>query len=313
MNTNTATVPTEIRRQAEKSLYRQTRLILLLKAVLFAATQMPGQSASQTAPRPPFQPPQGAKEALECRRESIEPAQRTRQRMAEVAACSVDDRQLSQVLARKGSVVVDARSTTAREHIRIPDSLPISASELRYRDALRRMPLLLVGDGKDDATLLEQCVLLRQSNFQSVAVLRGGLATWAGAGQPVIAKADALDGLQRMNADELLRASLETGNTILLGPDTYEFRKLLRNTVGVASLEPGAIAAALSKTPHARAAVIVSTAPLSAESLRALSAQTRMPVYNFSGDSIRFEAYLRTQLAIWKRAEGGERVHCPGL
>jgi hypothetical protein len=38
-----------------------------------------------------------------------------------------------------------------------------------------------------------------------------------------------------------------------------------------------------------------------------------MPVYNFSGDSIRFEAYLRTQLAIWKRAEGGERVHCPGL
>jgi rhodanese-related sulfurtransferase len=275
---------------------------------------LPSLAAAQAIPV--AQPARQPNESLQCRIEDVPPSQRTAQRAAADNQCLLNPAKLASVLQKPGIVVVDTRSRGAQDGARIPNALATTVSELRHQPALRKSPLLLIGDGKDDTALLEQCAFLKVNGFANVNVLRGGIVTWVRAERPLIAQTSVVADLPRLSDGDLLQASLRGDKLILLAPTAKSFAPLLTNAVQLSSTEPAQIAAALKQPRGKRtfdAAVLVTDNALADAELKSAAAATPATLFAYAGSAKAFERFLRTQVALWKRADGGQRIRCPGL
>lgn len=106
-------------------------------------------------------------------------------------------------------LLVDVRSAKDFAVASIPGSLNLGLQSLASHLAAKSSSgVVLVGDGKNTARLLRQCVLLRDRGLAHVEVLDGGLPAWRRAGGAVAGDVSGLDGpLQLSDRDlhELLR------------------------------------------------------------------------------------------------------------
>ncbi len=281
----------------------------ILMVLISCTIGLPLLSVAQTALRKEA-------ETLQCRIDTLAPGQRVAARARADAACAIDVKRLAQLMAKAETVIVDVRAASPQQRSRIPNAISLQPSDVRLQPGLRKTPLVLVGDGKDDASLIEQCLFLKGNGFADVSVLQGGVVSWAGAGRPLIADGITPSDLQRLSQAELLKAALTGDKLILVAPGAKGFSTLLSNTTPLTSDAPDQIAAATHKTPPGRkfdAAIVVTSHQLSDDALKQASASARAPLFAFAGDARAFEGFLRGQLAIWQRAEGGERIRCPGL
>jgi rhodanese-related sulfurtransferase len=108
----------------------------------------------------------------------ITPAQPKAASTAAESASFIATGELARTLVASHGMLVDIREP-ARYHLGSIDGAanwPVSI--LRTFSSLRAKPIVLAGNGSDDATVLQAALELRQAGFQSVKVLRGGIRRW---------------------------------------------------------------------------------------------------------------------------------------
>lgn len=96
----------------------------------------------------------------------------------ELAAMRADDEELA---------VLDTRDVGAHSNGHVPESCPVPAPELEWRlgGLLRRRAVRVVVVGDDDLAAHRAAHAVRRRGFTNVAVLAGGVESWAGAGYDV--------------------------------------------------------------------------------------------------------------------------------
>lgn len=100
--------------------------------------------------------------------------------------CWIDAKAL-QTASWQSALVVDARRSGELEGVHLPEAIRLRRSELDgVLHSARELPVLLVGSGLDDASLLPLCARLAEGRGAPVAVLGGGLPTWLAAGRALL-------------------------------------------------------------------------------------------------------------------------------
>lgn len=256
--------------------------------------------------------------SMQCRIETVRPASQGAARASRDRSCGLEAAALSARLARPGVVVVDVRGTAQRQHSRIPNAWVLDVAQVRRQSVLRSVPLVLVGEGVDDALLLEQCGWLRENGFGDVAVLRAGIVSWIKAGQPVLWERMAPTQVQRLTAAQLLQMTLAGDKLFLVTPEAAQFATLLSHATRLtqaSAQEVGEVVAkagASGAVAKADAVVVISERPWSDEQIRQASSASKLPLFVYSGSAAAFDAFVRDQALMWRRGEGNTQVRCPG-
>lgn len=90
---------------------------------------------------------------------------------------------------------IDVRPLTETRLVQLPGALSIPLNDVRGKQFLKDMPLVLVGSGRDDGEVAQACGELRESGFHQVQALRGGVRAWIAGGRSVLGDAAALQAL----------------------------------------------------------------------------------------------------------------------
>lgn len=117
--------------------------------------------------------------------------------------CLVSLSATDKLRTQKNFSFVDVRSPAEFERYRIAGSINIPLHLVKTKEFLKKIPVVLVNDGRSTTELEKTCSELKQAGFERVSVLDGGLFTWS-------ANKRALEGdpveqtkLNRMSAAEL--------------------------------------------------------------------------------------------------------------
>ncbi len=95
-------------------------------------------------------------------------------------------------------LLVDVRGPADHTRLRIPGSLGLPLAFLESKRFLKGRPLILVGDGFQNAALVDACRRLRQSGLDA-AILDGGVPAWSSKGYPLEGDRLALAALRRVS------------------------------------------------------------------------------------------------------------------
>ncbi len=102
------------------------------------------------------------------------------------SACEVDADALGQA-PWSAALLVDLRRSSELDGVHIPNAIRLRRPELDSLHASADdLPVLLLGSGLDDAALRPLCVRLAARRTAPVALLRGGVPAWAGAGRSLL-------------------------------------------------------------------------------------------------------------------------------
>jgi len=102
------------------------------------------------------------------------------------SACEVDADALGQA-PWSAALLVDLRRSSELDGVHIPNAIRLRRPELdSLRASAAGLPVLLLGSGLDDAALRPLCVRLAARRTAPVALLRGGVPAWAGAGRSLL-------------------------------------------------------------------------------------------------------------------------------
>jgi len=120
---------------------------------------------------------------------------------------------------RPGALLVDVRQRSDYGSYHIDAALNASLGDLHGKPYWRAKPIVLVGSGKAERELYMECSRLKQQGYRDVAVLRGGLASWIAAGQPLAGHAPSLAEATRLTPDEFWQESQDPDNLVLLSKE----------------------------------------------------------------------------------------------
>ncbi len=137
--------------------------------------------------------PSGAQPEAECQ---IPEAQRARD-----AHCYIGPSEIDPWMARPSALVVDVRSPDAYSAVRIPGSVRLPLAGVASDAALRRRPIVLVGELLDGPSLESLCASVREEGAE-MAILDGGLASWARSGRGLEGRPDAVVSVGLLRPDE---------------------------------------------------------------------------------------------------------------
>lgn len=121
-------------------------------------------------------------------------------------SCLVSLSATDKLRAQKGFSFVDVRSPAEFDRYRIAGSINIPLHLVKTKEFLKKLPVVLVNDGRSTTELEKTCAELKQIGFERVSILDGGLFAWytnkrALEGDPV-----AQSKLNRMSAEELFES-----------------------------------------------------------------------------------------------------------
>jgi len=259
---------------------------------------------------------QAEHERLQCRIDTTLPAQRAKARAHADSACALAPSMLADRLRAKNATVIDVRVGLQQHRSRIPGAWVLQPSELRRYESLRTYPLILVGDGKDDSELFEQCVFLKENGFKQVSVLKGGVLSWVKEGQAFLTNDISVQDLQRLSQADLLRASLAADKLILVAPDAKPLVAVLSGSQLLDAVTPKTIALAVNKAKvnqQYAAVIVVGAHAWPTDVVEAFTKASSLPLFVFYGEASAFDDYVKRQAQIWSRAQGSTQLQCPGV
>ena len=129
---------------------------------------------------------------------------------------------------------------------------------------MRSASLVVIGNGKDDAALFDQCAALREAGYKNLSVLAGGLNSWQANGGEVVADQQTIQSLPRLSAREFLQRVVAKDATILLAPESKGVAALVKEAIAIPSVDAAHIAAGAQQGRPGLPIVIVSASCTSA-------------------------------------------------
>ncbi len=135
--------------------------------------------------------------------------------------CLVSLSSVDKLRTQKEFNFVDVRSPAEYDHYRIAGSINIPLHLVKTKEFLKQTSIVLVNDGRNTVELEKTCGELKQSGFESVAILDGGLFAWHTSKRALEGDPIEQSKLNRMSAEELFEVrALENWSVIDLSvPD----------------------------------------------------------------------------------------------
>jgi rhodanese-related sulfurtransferase len=228
---------------------------------------------------------------------------------------------VSAVLAarqRQNAIMIDVRQSADYEAFHIDGALNASFSDLHSKSYWRNMAAVLVGSGKAERELYEECTRLKQLGYKDVTVLRGGMPTWLAANQPVMGRAPSAWQLARLSASEFWLESRNPDNLVVLGKGQEAMQSDIPFSVVLPQLTAAALRttlerrrAALKNAPLASVIVAADAATPAHEIEQLQQAMLPIPVLVYTDTREAFVMQLAAQKALWlAQARGPKQPAC---
>lgn len=257
-----------------------------------------------------------------CRRNDAALSKTAARPKADVArpnlSCALTPAELSGLLKRPGTVLIDVRNATDYAAFHIDGTLNATVSELRTKRFLRGKTVVLIGDGKAEREVYAACARLMAHGFKQVKVVRGGLPSWLSSGLAVLGRAPHAAQLARLAPAELWTESRFEANLVLVPRSRETIQRHLPSAVPIPDESPAAIRAAVerrrekSKDTSLAAVVLVTAAGADNEHLlRLRQAIQPVPLLAYTDTVDAYARYLMQQDAIWAaQARGPKQPGC---
>lgn len=204
-------------------------------------------------------------------------------------------------------VFADVRSPDQFRLAHVPGALNLPLFTIKARHFLRQKHLVLLNEGHDPTSLLEEAQRLQQLQFSSVAVLEGGLRAWQLAGGSLEGADTNSTSLALISPAQLYAARHEPGWLVLSLPNAAamfaaqppRFRSTLRTN-------PAQLAADLETFirphPEARRLLLITPDGEDYEAVNSLTQTFRaLPVFCLAGGAEGYAAHWGQQLAMQSR------------
>ena len=118
-------------------------------------------------------------------------------------SCLVSLSALGKLRASPEFTLVDVRAPKEFDRYHIADSINIPLHLVKTKAFLKKQSVVLVNEGRSTIALEKTCADLKQSGFEQVAVLEGGLFGWQASKRALQGDPVAQSALNRMTAAEL--------------------------------------------------------------------------------------------------------------
>jgi rhodanese-related sulfurtransferase len=253
-----------------------------------------------------------------CRKDDAPAGSSTAPAVRPDMSCAIGVSAVQGVQQRQNAVVIDVRPTTDYEAFHIAGSLNAGLSDLHSKSYWRSKTAVLVGNGKAERELYEECTRLKQLGYKDVAVLRGGMPTWLAANQPVMGRAPSARQLARLSASEFWIESQNPDNFVALSKGQGTLQNDIPFSVVLPHMTAAAIRTALERrrtalknAPLASVIVTADAATPEHELEQLQQAMLPIPVLVYSDTREAFVRQLAVQKAIWvAQARGPKQPAC---
>jgi rhodanese-related sulfurtransferase len=101
---------------------------------------------------------------------------------------------------KRSPLWVDVRPLPETRAAPIPGALQIPLPQVSTKTFLKETPVVLIGNGVDDAEMAMACYQLKEAGFTQLRVLRYGMRAWHRAGQPLLGNAETIMALDSIDA-----------------------------------------------------------------------------------------------------------------
>lgn len=216
------------------------------------------------------------------------------------------------------TVLADVRPAQAyaASHIEASRNLPLT--DLRSKPYWRDKRVVLVGSGKDETALYQECAALKQAGYRNVHVLQGGIAQWVAQGRPLAGRPESAAQLARLSTGEFLLEMRAEANLVVLDPAQAITRTDVPGAQALPALSAAALRAAIDrrrkadkKTPPAAVVVVARPGVGDAQIGDWQQAAAPVPLLVYAEGRPALVAGLAQQKATWAAlAKGPKRLGC---
>jgi rhodanese-related sulfurtransferase len=109
---------------------------------------------------------------------------------------------------KRSPLWVDVRSLPETRAAPMPGALQIPLHHVSTKAFLKEAPVVLIGNGVDDAEMAMTCHQLKGAGFTQLHMLRYGARSWHRAGQPFLGNAETIMALDTIDAGHFLRGQI---------------------------------------------------------------------------------------------------------
>lgn len=120
-------------------------------------------------------------------------------------ACAMPVSRLKQRILSREARVIDVRPGNDFDRFHIDGAMNVSVAELARKDYLKKAPVILVGDGRQDMRLYAGCGYLKGKGFENVFVMQGGMMSWISDRAPVVGQPVSMSSVRQLSASDLSR------------------------------------------------------------------------------------------------------------
>jgi rhodanese-related sulfurtransferase len=235
-------------------------------------------------------------------------------------SCAIVPAELSRLLKRPDTVLIDVRNATDYAAFHIEGVLNTTVSELHIKRFLRGKTVVLIGSGKAERELYTACTRLKTHGFRQVKVLHGGMPSWLSFGQAVLGRVPNAAQLARLTPSELWIESRFDANLLLVARSQEEIQRQLSSSMLIPDESPAAVQAAIErrrkqpkKAPLA-AVVLVTAAGSDNETVQRLrQAIQPIPLLVYTNTADAYAHQLAQQKAVWAAQARGPKQPACGL
>jgi rhodanese-related sulfurtransferase len=221
-------------------------------------------------------------------------------------------------LQRPGVLPADVRQGAEYASYHIDGALNVSVGDLRSKPYWRNKPVVLIGSGKAERELYMECTRLKQRGYKDVSVLRGGMAAWIAAAQPLAGRTPSLAEASRLSPEEFWQEGQDPDNLVLLAKGQAE----LQGDVPFSAVLPAIGAAEVravverrrkeTKNAPLASVILASDGSVTSAQIEALQrALLPIPVLVYAEGRAALTRQMGVQKAVWlAQAQGPKQPAC---
>lgn len=232
--------------------------------------------------------------------------------------CAIPVTELQSLLVRQSTTLIDLRPSADHQMYHIESALNLNLSELLSKLYWRNKTVVLIGSGKAEREIYSVCARLKQSGYQQVRVLRGGMPLWLTHNQPVTGRAPSAQQLARLSADEFWLESQNPDSLVVLDKVQSALQGDLSFSVVLPQTTGEAIKGVLEHRRKALKSAALSSVVLAAapavtdEQIQKIQqAILPVPLLVYADTRDAFVRQLAVQKAIWlAQARGPKQPGC---
>lgn len=232
-------------------------------------------------------------------------------------SCAINIADVEPLLGHPDTLLVDLRSPADFAVFHPLNAFNSSAGDLRHKSHWKKKTLVLLGRGKAEDELHEECARLKKAGFRQVRVVSGGVPMWLAQRLPVAGNPPTAGQAARLTAAELWSESLSRHTLLFLDETSSDMRSEFPEARILPRLSLEAIRTVIgrqraSRQKGAAATIVLASTQISHEQIEQWQqALAPMPLLVYADRKEIFDRDMSAQKAIWSaQAKGPKKLRC---